>query len=214
MWDLVADKFSDDSMTVAQVDCSLHANHLICLQFHVRAYPTILLLRDDQYFKFRGKRSMKAFLEFVDEEGYLLSDDHGPLPEMLPGQLISKHKEKQEKMRQERETISFLRQMFTDFEFAVNRVFDKFFGKGSVPRFIRLAIPIVFVTTPIWLLCFLVCIGELEQETEKMVERAKRLEKKEKAQRRREAETRLYMNRQKLRGNTIGPSSNKQLKLD
>lgn len=96
LWDLAADKLTNERMTVAQVDCSLHANHLICLQFHVRAYPTIMLLRDDQYFKFRGKRSMQAFYEFVDEEGYLLSDDHGPLPELLPGQLVKKHKEKQQ----------------------------------------------------------------------------------------------------------------------
>lgn len=85
--------------------------------------------------------------------------------------------------------------MAMDFDYAINKVFDKYVGRDKVPRWMRLAIPLCFITSPVWLMFFLICIGDIEEETEKMVERAKRLEKKEKAQRRKEAENRLYINR-------------------
>ena len=42
------------NLTYAVVDCSKPENQPVCLQFHVRAYPTLMLLRDDAFYKFKG----------------------------------------------------------------------------------------------------------------------------------------------------------------
>ena len=56
---------------IGQVDCSNEDNHELCLQFKIKAHPSIIYFRDDKYYRYEGKRTLKKLEEFVFQIGYL-----------------------------------------------------------------------------------------------------------------------------------------------
>ena len=47
------------------VDCTAEDSRDLCMQFKVSAYPTIVLLKDNRYYKYRGNREYESLKWFV-----------------------------------------------------------------------------------------------------------------------------------------------------
>ena len=66
---------------MARVNCE--ENKLLCTQFKIKGYPTIILLKEDQFFVFKGKRTLKMFKDFALLKGYEFAEKQGNLPKKL-----------------------------------------------------------------------------------------------------------------------------------
>ena len=68
-----------DSVNTLKVDCTSNEGRDLCMQFRVKAYPTIMLLRDNKFYKYKGNRSLESFRWFV-AEGFSQAAMQGPIP--------------------------------------------------------------------------------------------------------------------------------------
>ena len=59
--------------------CS-EAHGSLCTRFSISGYPTLLLLRDDKYYKFGGNRGKDELLEFVQGQYEENAAESGDLP--------------------------------------------------------------------------------------------------------------------------------------
>ena len=81
-WDDFASQHGD-AINVAVIDCDQNELSGICTMFDVGGYPTILMLKDRHFYKYKGERTVEAFKAFVDE-GYLQAEKE-PMPRKLEG---------------------------------------------------------------------------------------------------------------------------------
>ncbi|KAG6602854.1 protein disulfide-isomerase domain [Phytophthora cinnamomi] len=63
---------------VAKVDCTVHRR--VCSRFGVNGYPTLVFVNEGQVYRYKGGRSLPAFLDFV-ESGWKKAESTGPIPE-------------------------------------------------------------------------------------------------------------------------------------
>ncbi|CAI5747416.1 unnamed protein product [Peronospora destructor] len=63
---------------VAKVDCTVHRR--VCSRFGVNGYPSLFYINDGQVYKYKGGRSLPAFLDYV-ESGWKAAESTGPVPE-------------------------------------------------------------------------------------------------------------------------------------
>lgn len=67
-----------EDVSIAKVDCTVHRR--ICTRFGVGGFPTLLFLKDGEYWKYAQARTMDAFEAFVTS-GYEEVPSLGELPE-------------------------------------------------------------------------------------------------------------------------------------
>ncbi|KAI9906489.1 hypothetical protein PsorP6_004800 [Peronosclerospora sorghi] len=67
-----------DTKNIAKVDCTVHRR--VCSRFGVNGYPTIFYINDGQVYRYKGGRSLPAFLDFV-ESGWKAAEPTGNIPE-------------------------------------------------------------------------------------------------------------------------------------
>ncbi|KAE9137205.1 hypothetical protein PF002_g2180 [Phytophthora fragariae] len=63
---------------VAKVDCTVHRR--VCSRFGVNGYPTLVFVNEGQVYRYKGGRSIPAFVDFV-ESGWKKAESTGPIPE-------------------------------------------------------------------------------------------------------------------------------------
>uniref|UniRef100_A0AAV1U5J3 Thioredoxin domain-containing protein n=1 Tax=Peronospora matthiolae TaxID=2874970 RepID=A0AAV1U5J3_9STRA len=63
---------------VAKVDCTVHRR--VCSRFGVHGYPSLVYIREGQVYRYKGGRSLPAFLDFV-ESGWETAESTGPIPD-------------------------------------------------------------------------------------------------------------------------------------
>ena len=69
VWDLLRKEVSD-KVNVVRVDCTDgKENQELCRQFNIKGFPTLLLLADDKYHKYKGQRDISS-LKLFAQEGY------------------------------------------------------------------------------------------------------------------------------------------------
>ncbi|KAL3658840.1 hypothetical protein V7S43_016206 [Phytophthora oleae] len=71
-------KENDSKVSVAKVDCTVHRR--VCSRFGVNGYPSLFYINDGQVYRYKGGRSLPAFLDFV-ESGWKTAESTGPIPE-------------------------------------------------------------------------------------------------------------------------------------
>ena len=63
VWEELSEK--NKSFNVGKVDCTDEDNFELCVQFGVKGYPTLILLSQDRYYKYKGPRDYEPLLEFA-----------------------------------------------------------------------------------------------------------------------------------------------------
>ena len=68
-------------MGVGKVNCDNNINAALCQQFEIKTYPTLILLQDSIYLKYKGSRNFKDLESFVtsvknNSEGEKISIRH------------------------------------------------------------------------------------------------------------------------------------------
>ena len=71
IWEELAEKSQD--MSVGKVDCTDEDNYELCVQFDVKGYPTLILVKDDMVFKYKGARDYESLKSFYTSE-YMKSE--------------------------------------------------------------------------------------------------------------------------------------------
>ncbi|OWZ10235.1 Protein disulfide-isomerase domain [Phytophthora megakarya] len=71
-------KENGSTVKVAKVDCTAHRR--VCSRFGVNGYPSLFYINDGQVYRYKGGRSLPAFLDFV-ESGWKTVEATGPIPE-------------------------------------------------------------------------------------------------------------------------------------
>ncbi|CEG37496.1 protein disulfide-isomerase domain [Plasmopara halstedii] len=71
-------KETGSNVRVAKVDCTVHRR--VCSRFGVNGYPSLFYLNDGQVYRYKGGRTLPAFLDFV-ESGWKTAESTGPIPE-------------------------------------------------------------------------------------------------------------------------------------
>lgn len=81
IWDEMFEK-NRHSLNIAKVDCTDDQNMELCVQFKISGYPTLLLLHEDRYYKYRGPRDYESLIEFAlaKDQPFKKSVDQGPIP--------------------------------------------------------------------------------------------------------------------------------------
>ena len=52
-------------LNIGKVDCTDDVNIELCVQFKVNGYPTLILLHEDKYYKYKGPRDYKSLTNFA-----------------------------------------------------------------------------------------------------------------------------------------------------
>lgn len=65
---------------MAKVDCTHEPNQEVCAQFNVRGFPTLILLKDDKYFKHKGPRDFDSLENFALTDEHTYAETQGPIP--------------------------------------------------------------------------------------------------------------------------------------
>ena len=68
VWDALYEYFQKsqhEKVNVANVDCGDDQSLELCVQFRVQGYPTLLFLKDDMFYKFRGNRDFESLVHFA-----------------------------------------------------------------------------------------------------------------------------------------------------
>ncbi|CAH0476285.1 unnamed protein product [Peronospora belbahrii] len=63
---------------VAKVDCTVHRR--VCSRFGVNGFPSLYYINNGQVYRYKGGRSLPAFLDYV-ESGWKTAESIGPVPE-------------------------------------------------------------------------------------------------------------------------------------
>ncbi|KAH7459772.1 hypothetical protein PRIC1_011033 [Phytophthora ramorum] len=71
-------KENGSKVHVAKVDCTVHRR--VCSRFGVNGYPSLFYVNDGQVYRYKGGRSLPAFVDFV-ESGWKTAESTGPIPE-------------------------------------------------------------------------------------------------------------------------------------
>ena len=121
VWDDLWDAHQNQ-INVASVDCTADDGADICRQFSIRGFPSLLLLKNDKWYKYYGKRDLENLSKFFTEESYLKQVElTGQIPKRLEGWEQSK-----------KDMEDFLKQLAR----TIDQMFDKT-GLDIVPHFIR-----------------------------------------------------------------------------
>lgn len=68
-------------MNVGKVDCTEEDNQELCVQFNIKGYPTVVLLKDDTFYKFGGRRDYGKLVEFaLAPSTFKETSFKGPIP--------------------------------------------------------------------------------------------------------------------------------------
>ena len=51
-----------------RVDCTLDEGRDLCIQFKIKGYPSILLLKHNYYYKYKGDRSAMSIIDFANDK--------------------------------------------------------------------------------------------------------------------------------------------------
>ena len=77
---------NQDDINIAKVDCTDPASKILCEQFEIRGYPTLKLLKDDQFYNYRGPRALQELRDFMFDGYITAAEEHqGELPKRLVG---------------------------------------------------------------------------------------------------------------------------------
>ena len=81
IWDELFEK-NRHELNIAKVDCTDDSNTELCVQFKINGYPTLLLLKDDKYYKYKGPRDYDSLVHFAlsKDKPYLNSEVQGLIP--------------------------------------------------------------------------------------------------------------------------------------
>ena len=62
-----------------RVDCTLDEGRDLCIQFKIKGYPSILLLKHNHYYKYKGDRSAMSIIDFANDK-YSQAEIQGIIP--------------------------------------------------------------------------------------------------------------------------------------
>ena len=82
-WSEIQVQFADQ-LLVLNVDCTHEDSKELCFQFNVRGYPTVMMVRNNKFYKYQGDRSFQSLAEFA-KNGFLAAKDQGA----IPGKVVS-----------------------------------------------------------------------------------------------------------------------------
>ena len=82
IWDQLYVEYSD-SFNILKVDCTIEETRELCIQFKVKGYPSILLLKHNHYYKHKGERTIDAIVEFASGR-YDEAEVQGRIPPKVP----------------------------------------------------------------------------------------------------------------------------------
>ena len=73
------------SLNIAKVDCTDDLNLELCVQFKINGYPSLLLLHEDRYYKYKGPRDYDSLINFAlgKDQPFKNAADQGPIPEKI-----------------------------------------------------------------------------------------------------------------------------------
>jgi thioredoxin-like negative regulator of GroEL len=86
VWDELHQRHKDE-VYIAKVDCTDAAANQICMQFEIRGYPSLIFLKGNKFYKFRGPRSLEKLAAFAIDGEYANTDEEntGEIPRRLEG---------------------------------------------------------------------------------------------------------------------------------
>ena len=64
IWDEMFEK-NRQELNIGKVDCTDDVNMELCVQFKVNGYPTLLLLHEDKFYKYKGSRDYDSLINFA-----------------------------------------------------------------------------------------------------------------------------------------------------
>ena len=67
VWDELYTIHNQD-INIARVDCTSDDASDICTQFKIRGFPSLLLLRENKWYKYSGKRDLESLVKFFKHE--------------------------------------------------------------------------------------------------------------------------------------------------
>ena len=71
------------SLHFAKVDCTIEKNGILCAQFNVKGYPTLILLKEDKYYQFKGARNYQMLTDFAVHRGHVFAEKQGTIPKKI-----------------------------------------------------------------------------------------------------------------------------------
>jgi hypothetical protein len=117
IWDEFAEKNSQ-TLNVGRVDCADSDNSGICSAYEIEGYPTLILIKEGMFYKYRGERSVEALEKFALDGGYKKAHQFDEIPRKVEGfELYMKSFNR------------FLNQL----AMSIGMMFDKI-GLGDIPR--------------------------------------------------------------------------------
>ena len=69
IWNQFSEK-RGHQVKIAKVDCTESDNKNLCSNYEIDGYPTLLFIKGNKYYKYRGERSIEALEKFALEGGY------------------------------------------------------------------------------------------------------------------------------------------------
>ena len=82
IWEQMSD-LMDDNLNVAEVDCTAEESEILCQQFALQGYPTVMMLKDGFYYELEKGPVLENLLEFTDT--YHMSSEVGVIPTRVRG---------------------------------------------------------------------------------------------------------------------------------
>lgn len=77
-WEELANLHSGNSMNVGRIDCDEEQD--LCSAFEIQAYPRLLYLSDQKYYRYKGERGLEALENFVFSGAFEKADEQKPIP--------------------------------------------------------------------------------------------------------------------------------------
>ena len=142
MWDQFAEQHGhpDSNLRVARINCDDSENSNLCTVYDIAGYPTVLFLKGNKYYKYRGERNIEAFVRFA-EGAYTEAEDQDFIPRKLEGfELYVKS------------FYKFLHQLGKSVEIIFDRI-----GFGELPHGVMYGIAGSIFMIPLTLMCYVIC---------------------------------------------------------
>ena len=145
-WDQL---YEDNKKTLhfAKVDCTIEKNGVLCAQFNVKGYPTLILLKEDKYYQFKGARNYQMLTDFAVHRGHVFAEKQGSIPSKID---IDQNLEDDEGF-------------WAKCAKGVNKMFETM-GLEIVPKWLRYTFIIFCITSPFWIVALMVLFDDFDKE--------------------------------------------------
>ena len=136
---------------MATVDCTDADAAVLCKQFSIKGYPSLIFLREGMMYRYNKARKLDEFHAYV-ASGYRDApvDKVTEIPKRLEGMESAVHETKE---------------VFGEIAAALDRGFEKI-GLGIVPSWLRYVLVLTVVCSPLFGVCYILLFDETDTELE------------------------------------------------